>query len=179
MFTVALDEITEEGLKVDWQEDQSSIASYLENFPRIDFSFEAPLVASARIWKAGQSIIVKGEVSAALRLRCVRCLDEFSYPIASTFEVTLLPSKEASFEEEAALGKDDMDSSFFDGGEIHLSEIACEQIFLEIPYQPLCREDCKGLCPVCGKDLNRTSCGCRKEDLETGFAALRKLKLDH
>ena len=46
---------------------------------------------------------------------------------------------------------------FFEGGEIHLSEIACEQIFLEIPYQPLCQEDCKGLCPQCGRDLNLSS----------------------
>jgi uncharacterized protein len=179
VFTVAIDEITEGGLNVDWQEDPSSLAFYLENFPRIDFCFEAPLTASARIWKAGQSVMIKGSVAAVLGLRCVRCLEGFSQPISSTFEVTLLPMKETSSEEEVELGEDDMESNFYEGGELHLSEIACEQIFLEIPYQPLCREDCKGLCSVCGKDLNRTSCECRREDLGTGFAVLRTLKLDN
>ncbi len=102
--------------------------------------------------------MVKGNLKALLRLQCVRCLEEFSYPLSSTFEVALFPAKEASLEEEEVeLGEDEMESNFYEGGEIHLSEIACEQIFLEIPYQPLCHDDCKGLCPECGKDLNRSS----------------------
>ncbi len=178
MYTVSLDEITEDGLDVEWQEDASSLTSYVQHFPRIDFAFETPLTASAKIWKAGPSVVIKGRVAAVLGLRCVRCLETFSQSISSNFEVTLLPSKESSDGEEVELSEEDMESNFYEGGEIRLSEIACEQIFLEIPYQPLCREDCKGLCPVCGKDLNRTSCECRKENLETGFAVLRKLKLD-
>ncbi len=71
-----------------------------------------------------------------------------------------------------------MESNFFEGGEIHLSEVACEQIFLEIPYQPLCSENCKGLCPQCGQDRNLSPCGCNQEDWEAGFSVLRKLKLD-
>jgi uncharacterized protein len=108
----------------------------------------------------------------------VRCLKEFSYPLSSTFELTLHPLKGASFEEETELEAGEMELSFFEGGEIHLSEIACEQIFLEIPYQPLCREECKGLCPVCGKDLNLSSCECVKEEFVSGFSVLKKLKLE-
>jgi len=80
--------------------------------------------------------------------------------------------------EEFELGSDEMEACFFFVGEIHLSEIACEQIFLEIPYQPLCQEACKGLCPSCGQDLNLSSCGCVKEELTSGFSVLKKLKLD-
>jgi uncharacterized protein len=105
-------------------------------------------------------------------------LKEFSYPLSSTFELTLHPMKELPSEEEIELGSEEIESSFFEGGEVHLSEIACEQIFLEIPYQPLCQEGCKGLCPKCGKDLNLSSCECVKEEFQTGFSALRKLKLD-
>jgi uncharacterized protein len=86
--------------------------------------------------------------------------------------------KETSLSEKVELNEEDMESGFFGGGEIHVSEIACEQVFLEIPLQPLCQEDCKGLCPVCGKDLNVADCECKKEAFESGFAALRKLKLD-
>ncbi len=179
MFTLELDKITEERLTVDWKEDPASLTSYLENFSKIDFLFETALEATATVWKVGQAVMVKGNLKALLRLPCVRCLEEFTYPLSSTFEVTLFPAKEASSEEEVELSEDDMGSNFYEGGEIHLSEIACEQIFLEIPYQPLCRDDCRGLCPVCGKDLNRTQCGCHREEFETGFAVLKKLKLDN
>jgi uncharacterized protein len=181
MFTLDVDRITEEGLTVDWKEEPGVLSSYLGNFSQIDFHFETALDATATVWKVGQSIMVKGSLRAQLRLQCVRCLEEFSYPLSSTFEVALFPAKEASFEEEeeVELVEDEMESNFYEGGEIHLSEIACEQIFLEIPYQPVCHEDCKGLCPVCGKDLNRAPCNCRREEFETGFAVLKKLKLDN
>jgi uncharacterized protein len=105
-------------------------------------------------------------------------LKEFPYPLSTTFELTLQPLKEAPSEEETELGSEEMELNFFEGGEIHLSEIACEQIFLEIPYQPLCQEGCKGLCPVCGKNLNFSVCECVKEELTSSFSALKKLKLD-
>ena len=178
MFTLKLDEIPEEGLNLNWKEERASISTYLEDLSEIDFDFETPLQAEAKIRKVGQSILIKASVDTILRLRCVRCLKEFTYPLSSTFELTLYPQKETVLEEEVDLREDDMESSFFEGGEIHLSEIACEQIFLEIPCQPLCEEDCKGLCPRCGKDLNLSSCNYVKEDFGSGFSALEKLKLD-
>jgi uncharacterized protein len=177
MFTLKLDDIPAEGLNLNWTEERSSLSTYLENFPQIDFGYEEPLQSEARVWKAGQSVLIKGRVQTTLQLQCVRCLKQFSYPISSTFELTLLPLKETSSAEETELGEEDMESNFYQGGEIHLSEIACEQIFLEIPFKPLCQEDCKGLCPTCGKDLNLGSCECRKEEFGSGFSALQKLKL--
>jgi uncharacterized protein len=178
MLTLKLDEIPDEGLNLKWTEERASLLAYLKNFSRIDFDFETPLISEAKIWKAGQSVLIKGRVETNLQLQCVRCLKEFSYPLSSTFELTLHPLKGSSFEEETELEAGEMELSLFEGGEIHLSEIACEQIFLEIPYQPLCHEECKGLCPVCGKDLNLSSCECVKEEFVSGFSVLKKLKLE-
>jgi uncharacterized protein len=178
MLTVPLDDIPPEGLSLTWVEEKSSLSTYIETFAHIDFDFDSPLQGEARIDKAGRSVLIQGKVEASLRFRCVRCLREFSYPLSSTFEVTLHPLKNSSLGEETELSPEDMESSFFEGEEIHLSEIACEQIFLDIPYQPLCQEACKGLCPVCGKDLNLGSCSCSKEEVPSSFAALQKLKLD-
>lgn len=178
MFTIKLDEIPDEGLDLKWQEERASLLPYLGGFSRIDFDLETPLQSEAKIKKAGQSVLITGKVETTLRLQCIRCLKEFSYPLSSTFELTLHPSKEAPSEEEVELASDEMESSFFEGGEIHLSEVACEQIFLEIPYQPICQEDCKGLCSICGKDLNLSPCGCLKEKFTSGFSVLQKLKLD-
>lgn len=177
MFTLKLDDIPAEGLNLNWTEERSSLSTYLESFPQIDFGFEGPLQSEAKVSKIGQSVLINGRVQTTLQLQCVRCLKEFSHPISSTFELTLLPLKETSGEE-TELGEEDMESNFYQGGEIHLSEIACEQIFLEIPFKPLCQEDCKGLCPTCGKDLNLGSCECVKEEFGSGFSALQKLKLD-
>jgi len=178
MFVLKLEDIPEEGLTLSWEEQRDSLLDYLSRFSSIDFDFETPLHGDAKIKKMGKSYLIQGTVQALLRLRCVRCLKEFSHPLSSTFDLTLYPMKETRFGEEVELGEEDMKSSFFEGGEIHLSEIACEQIFLEVPYQPLCVEDCKGLCPKCGRDLNLSSCDCNKEEWEAGFSILRKMKLD-
>ena len=178
MFALKLDEIPEEGLDLKWQEERASLLPYLEDISRIDFDFECPLHGEVKIKEAGRSVLITGKVETTLRLQCIRCLKEFSFPLSSAFELILHPLKEAPSEEEIELASDEMESSFFEGGEIHLSEIACEQIFLEIPYQPICREDCKGLCSICGKDLNLSSCECVKEEFTSGFSVLQKLKLD-
>ena len=178
MFTLKLDEIPEEGLDLKWKEERASLMAYLEGLSRIDFDFETPLQSEVKIQKVGRSVLITGKVQTTLRLQCVRCLKEFSSPFSTTFDLTLHPIKEAPSDEDIELGSEEMESSFFEGGEIHLSEIACEQIFLELPYQPLCQEGCKGLCSICGKDLNVSSCECVKEEFTTGFSTLKKLKLD-
>jgi uncharacterized protein len=178
MFALKFDEIPEEGLDLKWKEERASLLVYLKGLSRIDFDFEAPLHSEAKIRKSGRLVLISGKVQTELRLQCVRCLKEFPYPLSTTFELTLQPLKEAPSEEETELGSEEMELNFFEGGEIHLSEIACEQIFLEIPYQPLCQAGCKGLCPICGKDLNLSACECVKEEPTSAFSALEKLKLD-
>jgi len=178
MFTLKSDEIPEEGLDLKWKEERASLLAYLKDLSRIDFDFDTPLQSEAKIKKAGRLVLITGKLQTVLRLQCVRCLKEFSYPLSTTFELTLHPLKEAPSEEETELGSEEMELNFFEGGEIRLSEIACEQIFLEIPYQPLCQEGCKGLCSICGNNLNLSSCECVTEELTSGFSALNKLKLD-
>ncbi len=178
MFTLKLDEVPEEGLDLKWKEERASLMAYLEDLSRIDFDFETPLQSEVKIQKLGRSVLIIGKVETTLRFQCVRCLKEFSYPFSTTFDLTLHPIKEAPSDEDIELGSEEMESSFFEGGEIHLSEIACEQIFLELPYQPLCQEGCRGLCQTCGRDLNLYPCGCVKEEFPSGFSGLKKLKLD-
>jgi uncharacterized protein len=178
MVTLKFDEIPEEGLDLKWTEERVSLLAYLKEFSKIDFEFETPLQSEVNVLKVGQSVLIKGSVKTDLRLQCVRCLKEFSYPLFSPFELTLHPMKETSLEEETELGEKDMESNFIEGGELHLSEIVWEQIFLEIPYKPLCHEECKGLCSICGKDLNLFSCECMKEEFNSGFTTLKKIKFD-
>ncbi len=178
MFTLKFDEIPEEGLDLNWKEERPSLLAYMESLSGIDFDFETSLQAEVKVRRTGRSVLIVGKVETTLRLQCVRCLKEFSSPLSTAFDLTLHPVKEAPSDEDIELGSEEMESSFFEGGEIHLSEIACEQIFLELPYQPLCQEGCRGLCPTCGRDLNLSPCECVKEEFPSGFSGLKKLKLD-
>jgi len=175
MLTIKIEEIPDEGLNLEWVEEKDSISTYLKNFSNIDFEFETPMTSKMKIVKAGKSLLLKGDVMATLRLQCGRCLKEFSYPISTHFDLNFYSIKDFSFPEELELSEEDMEMNFYEGGEIHLSEIAFEQVFLEIPYKPLCHEDCKGLCPFCGQDLNLSSCDCIKESFNSSFSILKKL----
>ncbi len=178
MFTVKIEDIPEEGRTVTWEEERDSLLARLNRDTTLDFDFETPLRGEAWIQRMGKAYLVRGKVQVILGLRCARCLKEFSYPLSSNYGLTLHPVKEAVGQGEVELEEEEMEAIFFEGGEIHLSEMAYEQIFLDIPYQPLCREDCKGLCPRCGRDLNQSLCDCVKEELGSGFSGLQKMKLD-
>lgn len=112
--------------------------------------------------KAGRGYLLEGAVRGEARLRCVRCLGEFPFLVAERFELQLLPFAEVPRVEEHRLGRGDLAVRFYTVPELDLAELAGEQIELVVPMKPLCDENCQGLCPRCGRDLNQGSCGCPK-----------------
>jgi len=98
-------------------------------------------------------------------------------PISEEFEGLYLTLKEAPREDEVELSPDDMEIGFLREEAVEVEEILKERIWLSIPMKPLCKEDCKGLCPTCGKDLNEGECDCPKEAIDPRFAVLKDLKL--
>jgi uncharacterized protein len=76
------------------------------------------------------------------------------------------------------LDERDLGLYLYDGDEIDLTDAVQEQLLLSLPMQPLCRKDCRGICPTCGADRNRQACSCRNASKEGPFAALRRLKLN-
>ena len=70
------------------------------------------------------------------------------------------------------------DKKVFEGDVIDFRDAVQEQVIMAIPMQPLCREDCRGLCPGCGANLNLEKCRCRPDDVDPRLAILKKLKLD-
>jgi uncharacterized protein len=78
--------------------------------------------------------------------------------------------------EETELLAEEIDLIPFDGDEIDLVEGLQEQLVLALPLKPVCGQDCKGICPKCGADLNRMPCGCEKDRIDPRMAVLGKLK---
>lgn len=112
-----------------------------------------------RIEKSGSRVSVRGTLSSSARLECVRCLNEFDLPVDTDFTVFADVSGSSDRREEEALERDDY-MLFHDGRRLDLRESVRELLLLELPITPHCREDCPGLCPKCGADLNVGPCGC-------------------
>lgn len=72
----------------------------------------------------------------------------------------------------------DLDITYLSEDTIDLKAVLTEQLQLQVPFQPLCREDCKGICFNCGADLNVGRCACAKVTKANPFAALKELKRD-
>lgn len=115
--------------------------------------------ASFRVEKSGTRVSVRGTVASTVRLECVRCLNEFDLRVEAPFTVFADQSKKADRREEEELERDDY-MLFHDGRRLDLRESVRELLMLELPITPHCREDCPGLCPKCGADLNVGPCGC-------------------
>ncbi len=81
-------------------------------------------------------------------------------------------------DENVELQKDDLIRSVYEGDAVDLDELVREQILLALPTRTLCREECKGLCPECGANLNAGECDCAQKEIDPRWAALADLKKD-
>ena len=129
----------------------------------------------------GDSVHLRGRLSAGLGLECNRCLGPFDLPVDQELDLFYLPhGKDAEGEEEedeVELDDHEMVVAYHDGSRLDLGEMVREQLYLTVPMKRLCREDCKGRCPRCAQDLNATTCGCPAPEagIDPRLAALKKL----
>jgi len=120
----------------------------------------------ANIGRTPQGLIVQADFSGDTTLECVRCLNEFEHSL--DWELTeLYAFNEKSVSESELLLPED--------AQIDLQPLIREYALLEIPINPICTPGCKGLCPVCGEDLNQIDCGHKSITKESPFSALKDL----
>jgi uncharacterized protein len=144
--------------------------------PDLEFA-GAHITGTVSLSKHGLDILVRGQLSGHLDLTCSRCLTPFSHPVAADFDLLLAPAPESAAAADEELSPADLDTDYYTGEVVDLESILREQIILMIPFKPLCDEVCKGLCPRCGANLNRETCHCRPEAVNSPFAGLAKLKI--
>ena len=119
---------------------------------------------------------VRGHLGVNMQLTCARCLDLLPYPLVADFNQYYQSNAYHSLMGEIALQKKDMEVGFFSGDFIEVSDILREQILLGLPMKSLCRKDCRGLCPHCGKNRNRDHCRCGTAAVDPRLAPLLKFK---
>ena len=118
------------------------------------------------VGRAAQGLLFTGNFSAWTGLDCVRCLRPFEQKLDWSM-TELYAFNEKSVSDSGLLVPED--------AQIDLQPLIRDYALLEIPINPICRPDCKGLCPVCGQDLNARDCGHRPDSGTSTFAALRDL----
>ena len=116
-----------------------------------------------------------GHLSGELELSCGRCLEPFRLPVSSDFDLRYVPRTENTGEGEEEVEEDDLSTAYYDNDEIDLRALIMEQFQRALPMKPLCREDCRGLCPNCGTNLNVGTCTCDTKGSDPRFEALKQL----
>lgn len=117
----------------------------------------------------GERVSVRGTVSATLRSRCVRCLEEVEMPVTAEIDAVFAREKDPA----------DPDLYCFEASTIELADAVRDALIMEIPTRIICSEDCKGLCPKCGANRNMVSCACQEGgEVANPFSALKTIALN-
>lgn len=120
-----------------------------------------------RLTRTAQGLYATGGMGGTIRAECVRCLTPFDQPLAITFDdLFVYPSSKATDELLVVP----------ETGLLDLAPLTREYLLLDFPIQPLCRPDCRGLCPECGANRNDTDCGHESETIDPRLAPLRALR---
>lgn len=183
---ILVDRLTAEATASDFVVTPAWAAERLGDDPahRVD-GLSEDLTFAVRAQRLGADVYLEGELSGALELACSRCLTRYRAPIRERFRLVLEPAGDrvpADPEGAAALAReglylaDELEAGWFRGPEILLDRFVGEMLALAAPVQPLCGEDCRGLCPRCGIDRNLERCDCAEARPASPFAVLAALR---
>lgn len=137
-----------------------------------------PINITVSILPEKEMFKVKGSISFTVRLACGRCLTDVAFCLSRRF--TLRYSRQIPADvhrndgTEVEVTADSIGLIYFQGDEIDLRHTIQEQVVMALPFRPLCREGCKGLCPRCGTDLNQERCACRVDHSDSPFEVLQQ-----
>jgi uncharacterized protein len=198
---ILLDRLTQTPTELRFGPDDPGWADALEAVPELAGPLAELPTAVVRAYRMGSDVYLEGVVEGALELECGRCLVRYRSPLREPFRLVLepagarVPAEPEAARELAQLGMclgDELETGWFQGhghrgsggprgqgtsgAEIDLRSFLREVVALAVPVQPLCREECRGLCPHCGVDRNRETCTCEADRPASPFAALAALR---
>jgi len=140
------------------------------------FRIVAPVSLVFDVYKDGSQFRLAGHTKTTLELPCSRCLEPMTVPVDLPFDLRYQPHTANAGEGEREIEEDDLSTAFYENDEIDLGQLMREQFYLALPMKPLCSGTCRGLCPVCGTNLNRGTCDCKRDWEDPRLAPLRQLK---
>jgi uncharacterized protein len=150
-----------------------------------DFQQRAPLTTEGRAQlveeqlgrhESLKDIRINGELRTSLELACARCLDPVQHDLQHNFDLLYRPQGADAGREELSVTAAEAEVSYYQGDGLLLEDVLREQILLAVPVKVICRDDCKGLCPQCGTNLNQEQCSCDTPVADARWLALKDLR---
>jgi len=133
----------------------------------------APLTVQGRAEGSSiHGVWLRGTFTARIEMQCRRCLELLELDVEDDLAVFFDPEATAVDEDVTLYAIEP------DAGELDLRPVLRERVILAVPDYPLCREDCRGLCPNCGANLNETDCDCQVAEPDARWASLLRLQRD-
>jgi|CXWL01.1.fsa_nt_gi uncharacterized protein len=166
-----LDDIGEEPFR--WQTEERVDLTSLGRPEVVSLS---PVDWNGTVSPLESGFLLQGRLRYDQTLVCQRCLEPVTETVESGVELMLVRHETGAGEEERELEDKDLGVMVVDGDEVDFTPILESEIQLAIPMRVLCREDCRGLCPTCGANLNEGPCGCRRDGTDPRWSALASLK---
>jgi uncharacterized protein len=177
MLRIHIASITEQGLILDERADAALLPLLNAVASDGSVSFTRPIHVRLHATLAGETVLIDGAAESEVRMPCSRCLEPFDMKIETDFSSTAVPEIPSMIDPTAAddieLTADDMDVIAYSGDSIDLRDEIAQQIIMALPFKPLCKDACKGLCNRCGVNLNNASCQCHPQDESSPFAVLK------
>jgi len=130
---------------------------------------------SVKLTRTNRGILVQGTLHTNTPVECSRCLKVFDYPLTIKIEEEYFPVIDVNSGTPLEIPDEPGSFTIDEHHILDLSEAIRQNALLAIPMKPLCREDCAGLCQVCGKDLNKGQCRCKKTEIDPRWSKLVKL----
>jgi uncharacterized protein len=164
----------------DLQKNEGKFYSYQDTVSLETGTGDRPLLkVNLRAAAIHTRVVIKGQWKADLQGECSRCLQKFSYSLQEDFYEEFDHLSNQVTAAKGAAGRPDLEAGerfVFWGDFLDLNEYFRQSFLMSQPLKILCREDCQGLCPVCGVDRNKEQCSCRQEKIDPRWAALQKIK---
>jgi uncharacterized protein len=151
-----------------------------ESLAGIDPSLDpvAPLRAKIKLMRTKNGVLMSLTGQTTLRVACSRCLEPALEPVTLDINEEFLQTVDVITGTPLGAPKDDPALLIDAHHDLHLTDLLREYLLVAQPMHPLCREDCKGLCPHCGHNLNQGPCDCNEETGDERWAALKALLKD-
>lgn len=173
---ILVEQIPAQGLRLALREPAERFPALVQLAADGGIRLLGPLMATVDITPEKSMFHVTGRVTGEVEIPCSRCLSPFRHGMDEPFELTYTERVPGDQEAELELTAADMGMERLKNDRIDLAEALQEQVIVALPMRPLCRRDCKGLCPGCGADLNTEPCTCAGQSGDPRFAILEKLK---
>lgn len=129
------------------------------------------------LMRTDRSILAKGTLNTEITLTCSRCLSSFSYPLTLNIEEEYFPVADAVTDTSLPLTDEPGGFTIDEHSTLDLTEAIRQYALLATPMKPLCQEDCTGLCPACGQNLNQALCDCPPQPIDLRWSRLHELAL--